>query len=44
MGGAIALLYTAQYPTETKSLLLVDSAGVFKTANTPYLKNPALLS
>lgn len=44
MGGAIALLYTAQYPTETKSLLLVDSAGVFKTANTPYLKNPALLN
>ncbi|MCU4358042.1 alpha/beta fold hydrolase [Acinetobacter ursingii] len=44
MGGAIALLYTAQYPTETKSLLLVDSAGVFKTANTPYLKNPTLLN
>ena len=44
MGGAIALLYTAQYPTETQSLLLVDSAGVFKSANTPYLKNPALLN
>ncbi|WP_343681613.1 alpha/beta hydrolase [Acinetobacter baylyi] len=44
MGGAIALLYTAQYPLETKSLLLVDSAGVFKTANTPYLKDPNLLN
>ncbi|WP_130803085.1 alpha/beta fold hydrolase [Acinetobacter ihumii] len=44
MGGVIALLYTAQYPTETKTLLLVDSAGVFKSANTAYLKNPALLN
>ncbi len=43
MGGAIALLYTAQYPLHTQSLLLVDSAGIFKTANTPYLKDPTLL-
>ena len=43
MGGAIALLYTAQYPLETQSLLLVDSAGIYKTANTAYLKDPTLL-
>ena len=43
MGGAIALLYTAQYPVDTKSLFLIDSAGVFKTANTPYLKDPTSL-
>nr|WP_174505320.1 alpha/beta hydrolase [Acinetobacter sp. Marseille-Q1620] len=43
MGGAVALLYTAQYPIDTKSLFLVDSAGVFKSANTPYLKDPTLL-
>lgn len=43
MGGAIAMLYTAQYPINTHSLLLIDSAGVFKSANTPYLKDPALL-
>ena len=43
MGGAIALLYTAQYPLDTQSLLLVDSAGIYKTANTAYLKDPTLL-
>ncbi|AXY56110.1 alpha/beta hydrolase [Acinetobacter chinensis] len=43
MGGAIALLYTAQYPVDTKSLFLIDSAGVFKSANTPYLKDPTTL-
>ncbi|OTG66773.1 alpha/beta fold hydrolase [Acinetobacter silvestris] len=43
MGGAVALLYTAQYPIDTKSLFLIDSAGVFKSANTPYLKDPATL-
>ena len=40
MGGAVTLLYAAQYPIDTKSLLLIDSAGVFKSANTPYLKDP----
>ncbi|XBD65673.1 alpha/beta hydrolase [Acinetobacter thermotolerans] len=39
MGGAIALLYSTQYPLEVKSLLLVDSAGVYQSANTPYLKD-----
>ncbi|NHB57721.1 alpha/beta hydrolase [Acinetobacter sp. 194] len=43
MGGAVTLLYAAQYPIDTKSLLLVDSAGVFKSANTPYLKDPNTL-
>ncbi|MEG0483783.1 MAG: alpha/beta fold hydrolase, partial [Acinetobacter sp.] len=43
MGGSIALLYVAQYPIDTKSLFLIDSAGVFKSANTPYLKDPTTL-
>ena len=43
LGGAISLLYAAQYPIDTKSLFLISSAGVFKSANTPYLKNPELL-
>lgn len=43
MGGAISLLYAAQYPIDTKSLFLIDSAGVFKSGNTPYLKDPNLL-
>ena len=43
MGGSIALLYAAQYPVDSKSLFLVDSAGVFKSANTPYLKDPTTL-
>ena len=44
MGGAIAMLYSAQYPLEVKSLLLVDSAGVFKSSNTVYLKDTAKLA
>ena len=43
MGGSISLLYVAQYPVDTKSLFLIDSAGVFKSANTPYLKDPTTL-
>lgn len=43
MGGAVSLLYAAQYPLDAKSVVLVNSAGVFKSANTPYLKDPALL-
>lgn len=43
MGGSIALLYAAQYPVDAKSLFLVDSAGVFKSGNTPYLKDPTTL-
>ena len=44
LGGAIAMLYGAQYFSDTKSLLLMNSAGVYRTANTPYLKDPTLLS
>ena len=40
MGGSVAMLYAGQYPLETKSLFLVDAAGVFRSANTPYLKDP----
>lgn len=43
MGGAVAMLYSAQYPLEVKSLMLADAAGVFKTANTVYLKDPEQL-
>lgn len=43
MGGSVALLYAAQYPVDAKSLFLIDSAGVFKSANTPYLKDPTTL-
>ena len=43
MGGSISLLYAAQYPVDTKSLFLINSAGVFKSANTPYLKDPTTL-
>lgn len=44
LGGAIAMLYGAQYFSDTKSLLLMSSAGVYRSANTPYLKDPTLLS
>lgn len=40
LGGSIAMLYAGQYPFETKSLFLVDAAGVYKSATTPYLKDP----
>ena len=43
MGGAIVGLYTSLYFTDTQSLLLVDPAGVFATAKSPYLKDPTLL-
>lgn len=43
MGGAIAMLYTAQYPIDTKSVFLINSAGVYKTIDIPYIKNPELL-
>ncbi|UTO20417.1 alpha/beta hydrolase [Acinetobacter sp. Z1] len=40
LGGSIAMLYAGQYPFETKSLFLIDAAGVYKSATTPYLKDP----
>ena len=41
LGGSIAMLYAGEYPFETKSLFLIDAAGVYKSATTPYLKDPA---
>ncbi|WP_038341999.1 alpha/beta fold hydrolase [Acinetobacter sp. A47] len=40
LGGSIAMLYAGQYPFETRSLFLIDAAGVYKAATTPYLKDP----
>ena len=40
LGGSIAMLYAGQYSFETKSLFLIDAAGVYKAATTPYLKDP----
>lgn len=39
-GGAIAMLYGAQYSSETQSILLMNAAGIFKTANTAFFKDP----
>lgn len=43
LGGAVAGLYAAQYFFDVQSLLLIDSAGVFKSTQSPYLKDPTLL-
>ncbi|ONG41902.1 alpha/beta hydrolase [Alkanindiges hydrocarboniclasticus] len=43
LGGAVAGLYSAQYFFDVQSLLLIDSAGVFKSTQSPYLKDPTLL-
>ena len=43
LGGAVAGLYAAQYFFDVQSLLLIDSAGVFKSSQSPYLKDPTLL-
>lgn len=43
LGGAVTGLYAAQYFFDTQSLLLIDSAGVFKTAQSIYLKDPTQL-
>lgn len=43
LGGAISILYTSLYFFDTQSLLLVDSAGVYATTQSPYLKDPKLL-
>lgn len=43
LGGAVAGLYAAQYFYDTQSLLLIDSAGVFKNTQSPYLKDISLL-
>lgn len=43
LGGAVASLYAAQYFFDTQSLLLIDSAGVYKSAQSIYLKDPTQL-
>jgi pimeloyl-ACP methyl ester carboxylesterase len=40
LGGAIAGLYASMYFQDTQSLLLVDTAGVYASAQSPYLKDP----
>lgn len=44
LGGSIATVYAAQYPFDTQSLFLLNSAGIYKHANTPYTKNPLSLN
>ena len=43
LGGSIATVYASQYPFDTQSLFLLNSAGIYKLANTPYSKNPTTL-
>ena len=43
LGGSIATVYASQYPFDTQSLFLLNSAGIYKLANTPYTKNPLSL-
>lgn len=43
MGGGIALLYASIYFTETQSLMIMDSAGVYKNTTSPFLKDPQKL-
>lgn len=43
LGGSIATLYAAQYPFDTQSLFLLNSAGIYKNSNTPYTKDPNFL-
>ena len=43
VGGAVAMLYASQYAFDTQSLFLISSAGVYHSANTIYLKDPAYL-
>ncbi|MCH7336928.1 alpha/beta hydrolase [Acinetobacter sp. NIPH 2699] len=40
LGGSVAMLYAGQYPFETKSLFLINAAGVYRSATTSYLKDP----
>lgn len=43
LGGPIATAYAAQYPFDTQSLFLLNSAGIYKNAVSPYSKNPYAL-
>lgn len=39
-GGSIATVYAAEYPFDTQSLFLLNSAGIYKKAKTRYSLNP----
>jgi triacylglycerol lipase len=43
LGGSIAIVYASQYPFDTQSLFLLNSAGIYKQANTAYTKDPHFL-
>ena len=43
LGGSIATVYASQYPFDTQSLFLINSAGLYKMGNTPYTKDPQAL-
>lgn len=43
LGGSIATLYASQFPFDTQSLFLINSAGIYKKANTIYSKDPYFL-
>lgn len=43
LGGSIATVYAAQYPFDTQSLFLLNSAGIYKKATTSYSKDPLRL-
>src|SRR5690606_40665325 len=43
LGGSIATVYASQYPFDTQSLFLINSAGLYKMSNTPYTKDPQAL-
>lgn len=43
LGGGIALLYASIYFTEVQSLMVMDSAGVYKNTTSPFLKDPQKL-
>ncbi|MGE8556913.1 MAG: alpha/beta hydrolase [Acinetobacter sp.] len=43
LGGSIATVYASQYPFDTQSLFLLNSAGIYTKANTRYSKDPLTL-
>lgn len=43
LGGSIATVYASQYPFDTQSLFLLNSAGIYQQANTAYTKDPNFL-
>lgn len=43
LGGGIALLYASIYFTEVQSVMIMNSAGVYKNTTSPFLKDPQKL-